>query len=193
LKPDRSGAVLAVAAILLVSGCDQAMSDQPKRMPLQASSFFADGRSSRVPVAGTIPQGGLRLDDHLYQGLSGGDFASHFPAAVTEATLRRGHERFDIFCSPCHDRTGSGRGMIVQRGYRPPPSFHQDRLRQAPPGYLFDVVTRGLGAMPGYSEQVPPADRWAIIAYLRVLQLSQDARTGDVPPGEMERLEALPQ
>jgi len=192
LKPDRSAAVL-IAAILLASGCDQAMSDQPKRKPFQQSSFFADGRSSRVPVAGTIPQGGLRLDDHFHRGLSGGEFAPQFPAAVTAETLRRGRERYDIFCSPCHDRMGSGRGMIVQRGYRPPPSFHLDRLRQAPPGYLFDVVTRGLGAMPGYSEQIPAADRWAIIAYLRALQLSHQARTADVPPEELERLEALPQ
>ena len=181
MKPDRRAAVLA-AAILLLSGCDQAMSKQPKRTPFQDSSFFADGRSSRVPVAGTIPQGGLRLDDHFHRGLSGGEFASHFPSAVTEETLRRGHERYDIFCSPCHDRTGSGRGMIVQRGYRPPPSFHLDRLRQAPPGYLFDVVTRGLGAMPGYSEQIPAADRWAIIAYLRALQLSRLGSVDDLTP-----------
>lgn len=191
MKPDLRAAVLA-AAILLVSGCDQAMSNQPKRTPFQASSFFADGRSSRVPVPGTIPQGGLRLDDHLHRGLSGGEFAVQFPAPVTEGTLRRGRERYDIFCSPCHDRTGSGRGMIVQRGYRPPPSLHLDRLRQAPPGYLFDVLTRGLGAMPAYSEQVPPTDRWAIIAYIRALQLSHDARTKDVPSEELKRLEALP-
>ena len=186
MKPDRSAAVLA-AAILLISGCDQAMSDQPKRKPFQESSFFADGRSSRVPVAGKIPQGGLRLDDHFHRGLSGGEFASQFPAAVTADTLRRGRERYDIFCSPCHDRTGSGRGMIVQRGYRPPPSFHLDRLRQAPPGYLFDVVTRGLGAMPGYSEQVRTADRWAIIAYLRALQLSRLGDVNDLPRARIGR------
>jgi mono/diheme cytochrome c family protein len=191
LKPDPRLACLAAAAFW-IAGCDQAMSIQPKRMPLQSSTFFADGRSSRSPVPGTVPQGGLRLDEHLYRGLSGGDFARTFPGTITEETLARGRERFNIFCSPCHGRTGGGHGTVVERGYRAPPSFHQDRLRQAPPGYLFDVVTRGQGAMPGYADQVPAQDRWAILAYIRALQLSQAAPEGDVPPEELRRLEALP-
>jgi hypothetical protein len=168
------------------------MSDQPKRGPLQASSFFADGRSSRSPVAGTVAQGGLQLDDHLYRGLVRGEYATIFPQAVSWEILERGRGRFDIFCSPCHDRTGSGRGAIVERGYRAPPSFHIDRLRQAPPGYLFDVISRGLGAMPDYAQQVSAQDRWAILAYLRALQLSRAALEGDLPPEELRRLEALP-
>jgi hypothetical protein len=180
------------AVTFWIAGCDQAMSDQPKRGPLQASSFFADGRSSRSPVAGTVAQGGLQLDDHLYRGLVRGEYATIFPQAVTGDILERGRGRFDIFCSPCHDRTGSGRGAIVERGYRAPPSFHIDRLRQAPPGYLFDVISRGLGAMPDYSQQVSAQDRWAILAYLRALQLSQAAQEGDLPPEELRRLEALP-
>ena len=184
---------MLTALALLAAGCDQAMSDQPKRTPLQASSFFADGRSTRLPVAGTVARGQLRLDDPLFRGMSGGEFARSFPFDITSEVLARGRERFDIFCAPCHDRTGSGRGMIVQRGYRAPPSFHIDRLRQAPPGYLVDVMVHGFGAMPDYADQVPARDRWAITAYIRALQLSRDAHRADVPPEELPRLEAEPQ
>jgi len=187
LKPDRR---LILALSLLTAGCDQAMSEQPKRDPLRPSSFFADGRSSRTPVPGTIAQGQLRLDDHLYRGRVGAGFAATFPSPVTIAVLERGRERYDIFCAPCHDRTGSGRGMIVERGYRAPPSFHIDRLRQAPQGYLFNVITRGFSAMPDYAEQISVRDRWSIVAYLRALQLSQDTRKEELPPEERQKLEA---
>jgi hypothetical protein len=168
------------------------MADQPKRRPLQASQFFADGRSSRLPVAGTVAQGELRLDDHLYRGIVGAEFADSFPFPVTRVVMERGQERFNIFCSPCHDRTGYGHGMIVGRGYTNPPSYHIERLRRARPGYIFDVITRGFGAMPEHQDQIPAHDRWAIVAYVRALQESQDAHPEDISPQELRRLEAQP-
>jgi mono/diheme cytochrome c family protein len=179
-------------ALLLGLGCDQAMSEQPKRKPLQESRFFADGQSSRPPVPGTIAQGGLQLDDHLYQGTVAGEFADTFPFPVTREVIVRGRERFDIFCSPCHDRTGYGHGAVVGRGFAAPPSYHIERLRRAKPGYFFDVITRGFGAMPDYRDQIPVRDRWAIVAYLRALQESQNARPEDVPPEELRRLQEGP-
>ena len=168
------------------------MSQQPKRRPLEPSRFFADGQSSRSPVEGTIARGQLRLDDHLYRGMEKGEFADAFPFPVTREILTRGRERFNIFCSPCHDRTGYGHGMIVQRGFTSPPSYHIERLRRAKPGYFFDVITRGFGAMPDYPDQIPVRDRWAIVAYLRVLQESQNARPEDIPPEQLRQLEAGP-
>jgi hypothetical protein len=170
-------------------GCDQAMDRQAKVKPYQESAFFPGGQGSRPPVAGTVPQGGLRLDDHFFRGKEGTAFADTFPFAIARKDLERGRERYDIFCAPCHDRAGTGRGIIVQRGYRAPPSMHLDRLRQAPAGYLFDVVTRGFGAMPDYAAQIPPRDRWTIVAYLRVLQLSQNASREDLTSEELRRLE----
>ena len=175
----RAALPLACAAL---AGCRQDMHDQAKVEALEGSDFFADGRGSRPLVAGTVPRGGLRLDAHFFTGRVGNAFADTFPAAVTRESLARGRERFDIFCSPCHDRVGNGLGMIVRRGFRRPPSLHIDRLREAPPGYFVDVITRGFGAMADYAAQVPPADRWAIAAYIRALQLSQNARVDDVPP-----------
>lgn len=165
------------------------MERQPKVRPLQESAFFADGQGSRLPVAGTIPRGGLRLDAHFFEGKEGARPAETFPFAVTRKDLERGRERYDIFCAPCHDRSGGGRGIIVQRGYRAPASFHIDRLRQAPPGYLYDVITRGFGSMPPYASHVPPADRWRIAAYVRGLQLSQYASVDDLTPEEQRRLQ----
>ena len=168
------------------------MSAQPHRGPLAPSLFFADGQSSRPPVPGTVAQGELRLDDHLYRGLVGTELADTFPFPVTREILLRGRERFDIFCSPCHDRTGYGRGMIVSRGYAPPPSYHIDRLRAARPGHFFEVITRGFGAMPEHGSLIVARDRWAIVAYVRALQESQNARAEDVPPEELRTLEAQP-
>ena len=182
-----SGSWFVVPFLLL--GCDQVMDRQAKLKPLQESSFFVDGRASREPVAGTVPRGGLRIDDHLYRGKEGGAFAETFPFPIAKKDLERGRERYEIFCSPCHDRAGTGRGIIVQRGYRAPPSMHLDRLRQAPPGYLFEVMTRGFGAMPDYASQVPPRDRWVIAAYVRALQLSQNASREDLRADELRRLE----
>ena len=186
MKPE----LLAAALALLTAGCDQAMSDQPRRGPLQASSLFADGRSTRLPVPGTVARGQLRLDEHLFRGVSRAEFAATFPFDITPKVLERGRERFDIFCAPCHDRAGTGRGMIVERGYRVPPSLHLDRLKRLPPGSFFDVITHGVGAMPDYADQIPARDRWAIAAYVRALQFSRDARKEDVPPEELRKLEA---
>ena len=132
--------------------------------PFEASSFFNDGRSSRLPVVNTVARGQLRQDSLLYEGKIDGQLADQFPMAVTPEMMARGQERFNVFCSPCHGRTGQGNGMVVQRGFRAPPSYHEDRLRNAPVGYFFDVMTHGFGAMQDYSAQVPVADRWAIAA-----------------------------
>jgi mono/diheme cytochrome c family protein len=174
---------------LVLSGCRQDMHNQPKFIPLRGSDFFPDRRSSRYPVAGTIP----RLDDptldaeqldpnsYLLTGRHNGTelgnelpFKPLDPAKLHEL-LTRGQERYNIYCTPCHSRIGDGNGMIVQRGYKRPPSFHQDRLRNAPLGHFFDVISNGFGAMPDYASQIHPADRWAIAAYIRALQLSQNA------------------
>jgi mono/diheme cytochrome c family protein len=179
-----------LAAGLLVAGCRQDMHDQPKFKPYAKSDFFADGRSARPLLEGTIARGHLRDDTVLYTGKAGGTPVDAFPFAVTAEVMARGRERFDIFCSPCHGRTGDGDGMIVRRGYRRPPTFHQDRLRQAAPGYTFDVITNGFGAMPDYAQQVPVRDRWAIVAYIKALQRSQHAAAGALPAGARAALDA---
>ncbi len=167
------------------------MHDQPKYIPLRSSDFFPDGRSARPPVEGTVARGQLRDDVHFYTGMIDGKPAETFPFPITRAILERGRERFNVTCAPCHSRLGDGNGIIVQRGYRRPESFHTDRLRKAAPGYHFDVMTRGFGAMPDYAAQVTPQDRWAIAAYVRALQLSQKAALDDVPAAERKRLEEI--
>lgn len=182
---------LVISSLLFVigvAGCRQQMAEQPRYDPLEASEFFADGQSARPPVENAVARGELREDEHFYAGLSGGAPASTFPFPITLEILQRGRERFDIFCSPCHSRTGDGNGMIPSRGFTRPPSFHIQRLREAPPGYFFQVITQGLGAMPNYRQQIPPGDRWAIIAYVRALQLSQNATINDVPPQQRSQL-----
>jgi mono/diheme cytochrome c family protein len=164
------------------------MHDQPRFEPLEASTLFADGRSSRPRVPGTIARGEREYDAHFLEGRVNGELATTFPAPVTRATMLRGRERYDAFCSACHDRAGTGRGIVVERGLKQPASFHSERLRQAPPGYFFDVITRGFGAMYDLSERVPPADRWAIVAYVRALQRSQNATLADVPEAARARL-----
>jgi len=182
LRLDRRLRVLgAVAVSLALAGCRQDMHDAPRYEPLEASTFFANGQASRMLVANTVPRGLLRADTHLNEGRVDGQLATTFPMAITPAVMQRGQERFNVFCSPCHGRTGSGNGMVVQRGFRAPPSYHEDRLRNAPVGYFFDVMTNGFGAMQDYASQVPVADRWAIAAYIRALQLSQRATLADVP------------
>jgi len=179
---------ICIAICFGLVACQQKMADQPRYKPLQRSDFFADQRSARPLVEGTVARSDLQADEYFYVGKINGSLVDRFPFPITEQTLRRGQERYDIFCSPCHDRVGTGLGMIVRRGYRPPPSFHIDRLRSAPVGYFFDVVTHGFGAMPDYAEQVPPADRWAIVAYIRALQFSQNATVGDLPDKERHAL-----
>lgn len=191
-KPGRPRALalvlLSALCLALAAACQQQMADQPRYKPLARSTFFGDERSARPLVPGTVARGHLDADAAFYTGKAGDRLVDRLPLPVTQALLERGQERFNIFCSPCHDRTGSGNGMVVRRGFRHPPSYHIDRLRQAPIGHFFDVITHGFGAMPDYAAQVPPRDRWAIAAYIRALQLSQDATLADVPPAERQRL-----
>ena len=183
---------VTMALMMTATGCRQDMHDQPRFKPLGSTDAFADGRESRPEVPGTVARGELREDTHLYTGRIGGSFARSFPFPVTADVMRRGRERFDIFCSPCHDRLGTGQGMVVRRGLSQPPSLHTDRLRAIEHGYLFDVIGNGFGRMSGYATQVPVEDRWAIVAYMRALQYSQAAALADVPPDERARLEAAP-
>jgi mono/diheme cytochrome c family protein len=183
---------LALLLIVLAAACRQDMHDQPKIKPLRPSAFFPDGRSARPLVAGTVARGHLDADVATTTGKRGDAWLQDPPAPMTTALLARGRERFDIYCAVCHDRAGTGAGMIVLRGFRRPPSFHIERLRQAPAGYLFDVATNGFGVMPGYAAQVPVADRWAIVAYVRALQRSQWATLADVPAAERPALESAP-
>jgi mono/diheme cytochrome c family protein len=169
------------SAALLSAGCRQDMHLQPKYNPEVPSTFFADGRSERPPVTGTVARGQLRIDELLYRGRVNGVTADVFPFPITAQDLARGRERFNIYCTPCHDYTGSGDGMIVQRGFPPPPSYHIDRLRQAPVGHFFEVITNGLGIMYSYASRISPEDRWRIVAYIRALQRSQHASASDVP------------
>ena len=182
---------LALAIALLVAGtaCRQDMHDQPRYKPLSRSTFFEDQRSARPLVVGTVAQGDLREDDHLYTGKINGELATTFPFPITRDLLHRGQERYNIFCSPCHSRLGDGAGMIVQRGFKRPPSFHEPRLREAPIGHFFDVITKGFGAMTEYAYRIPVRDRWAIAAYVRALQFSQNATLADVPADQRKALE----
>jgi len=168
------------------------MHDAPRYEPLEASAFFTDGRASRMLVANTVARGQLKEDEHLYSGKIAGQLATEFPMPVTTEVMARGQERFNVFCSPCHSRRGDGTGMIVQRGFRQPPSYHEERLVNAPVGHFFDVMTNGFGAMQDYSAQVPVADRWAIAAYIRALQLSRRGTANDVPADRREELERSP-
>lgn len=160
------------------------MHNQPRFKPLAMSDFYTDQRSARPPVEGTVARGQLNADTYFYTGKVGTSPGDYMPFPVTEAVLDRGRERFDIYCSPCHSRVGDGNGMVVQRGFRHPPSYHTERLRKAPLGYFFDVMTNGFGAMPDYRSQIPPRDRWAIVGYIRALQLSQNATMANVPAGQ---------
>ena len=158
------------------------MDSQPKYKAQGQSRYFADGAAMRVPVAGTVARGELRADDAYYRGLkSDGTPIPFIPIPVTAALLERGQERFNIYCSPCHSRAGDGRGIMVTRGYVPPPTFHDDRLRKIEDGYIFNVITNGIRNMPTYRYQVPVEDRWAIVAYVRALQRSQNATLEDIP------------
>ena len=170
-----------LVGLLALAGCRQDMHDQPKFRPLRESDFYVDGRSARPQVEGTVARGSLREDDHLYTGRVNGQLATTFPFPVSAAVLARGQERFNVFCSPCHGRLGLGNGMVVRRGFRKPPSYHDERLRHVAVGHFFDVMTNGFGVMPDYAAQVSVADRWAIAAYIRALQLSQHATSADVP------------
>jgi mono/diheme cytochrome c family protein len=179
---------LILSCLLFTAGCRQDMHDQPKFKPYRANPFFADGRSARPLVEGTVARDNLQDDEHLYKGRENGETAKTFPFPITQQVLLRGQERFNIYCSPCHGPLGDGEGMIVQRGLKHPPSFHIDRLREAPVGYFFTVISNGFGVMFDYADRIPPQDRWAIISYIRALQLSQHATLEDVPTDERQKL-----
>jgi mono/diheme cytochrome c family protein len=171
--------------MLVLAGCRQDMHDQPRFKPLAESDFYPDLRSARPPVEGTVARGQLHEDNYFYTGKIGNDPGDYMPFPVTEELLARGQQRYNIYCAPCHSRLGDGKGVIPARGFpRKLPSYHTDRLRKAPLGYLFDVMTNGFGSMSDYASQIPPRDRWAIVAYIRALQLSQGATAADVPAGQ---------
>src|SRR6202789_4442266 len=177
-------AAVMLAATALLAGCRQDMQDQPKFYPQRGTTLFADGRSVRPQVENTVARGQLHEDSYFYTGMTGGAEGSTMPFPVTLDVLKRGQERYNIYCSACHSRVGNGVGMIVQRGYTKAGNFHTARLQAAPLGHFFSVITNGYGAMPDYSAQLTPADRWAVVAYIKALQLSQDATQADVPSGE---------
>ena len=180
---------ISIAFLLLAcAGCEDSMRDQARIKPFQESAFFDDMRSARSLPLGTVSRDSLREKPEYYSGRNGNDFAAHVPVKVTRALLQRGRERFNIYCSVCHGADGYGKGIIVERGFTPPPSYHIERLRTVPDGYLFDVITHGKGAMYPYANRVTPGDRWAIIAYIRTLQLSQHATLDDVPETEKAKL-----
>jgi mono/diheme cytochrome c family protein len=189
-RPRWRLAWLAVAvAVAPALACVDDMADQPRYEPLTASSFFANGMSSRPLVEGTIARGQLPADAALQTGKSAdGQFIAELPVTLDARLLARGQERFNIYCSVCHGRTGEGNGMIVQRGFRQPPTYHSDRLRGMPVGYFYDVIAQGFGAMPAYRKQVPLADRWAIVAYVRALQLSRHAPAAELSDTERAKL-----
>ena len=179
----------ASALLLTVAACRQDMHDQPKYRGLRGSDFFANGQSARPLVANTVPRGYLNDDRLLVTGKDGSADTAVFPFPVTDAVMARGQERFNIYCSPCHGRTGMGDGMVVRRGFRRPPSLSEERLRNAAVGHLYDVITNGLGVMPDYQTQVPVDDRWAIVAYVRALQLSAYAPLDVVPAADRGKLD----
>jgi mono/diheme cytochrome c family protein len=178
--------------VLALAGCRLDMQDQPKYKPLAASTFFIDGRSARPIPPGTVARDALKDTDVLHTGADGKGFAATIPLPVDQALLERGQERFDIYCSPCHGYLGDGDGMVARRGFKIPPSLHHERVRQAAPGYIFQVITNGYGAMGDYGDQIPPDDRWAIVAYIRALELARGATMADATAEGQAQLEAQP-
>src|SRR5574341_564361 len=187
--------VICCLVLVFVTACSpktsfQAMANQPRYEPYEGSDTLKNGQSAQPIVPGTVPRGSLEDDGLLYTGKAAdGTLTEVFPFPITTEALRRGQERYNIYCTPCHGAVGDGQGIVVQRGYSRPPSFHADRLRDAPIGYFFDVITNGFGAMPSYAEQMVVRDRWAVIAYIRALQLSQHATLDDVPPEARDQLQ----
>lgn len=183
---------ILIILLFLTAACRQGMYDQPKFLPLQENGMYTDRNSSRPLTPGTLAQETALTSSALASSRVKGNLIQTLPIPVTKALLERGRERFNIFCSPCHDRLGYGTGMVVRRGFRNPPSYHIERLVNAPDGYFFEVITQGYGTMYQYADRVAPADRWAIAAYIRVLQLSQRAPKADVPPQELAKLAKEP-
>ena len=183
---------IAVLALVALMSCHQKMANQARYDPLEPSDFFDDGMSARPRIAGTVARGEQIADTYIDTGKINGQDGTTWPFPVTKEVLDRGQERFNIFCSPCHGRLGDGMGMIPSRGYRRPPTLHTDILRNAAPGHFFDVMTNGFGAMPPYRAQVNAHDRWAIAAYIRVLQISQGATIAEVPQQDRTKLSGAP-
>jgi hypothetical protein len=190
--------LLALAAVFVLAGCRQDMHNQPKFIPLRSNTFYPDQRSARYPIDGTVPRlenptmDAEQLDPESYflSGKHGNAFGNELPFKLTRDVMARGQERYNIYCTPCHAYVGDGNGMIVQRGFKHPPSLHEQRLKNAPLGYIFNVMSNGFGAMPDYAAQIHPADRWAIAAYIRALQRSQSAVATDVPEADKDKLKA---
>jgi mono/diheme cytochrome c family protein len=179
----------AASLLLASAGCRQKMSNQPRYDPLESSDFFEDGMSARPRLPGTVARGELVTDPFLQTGKQNGVEGDGYPFTVTAEVMNYGQVRFDVYCSPCHGRLGDGNGMIPARGLRRPPSFHTATLRNAKTGHFFDVITNGFGAMPPYATMIPTRDRWAIIAYIRALQLSQSSSVNDIPVTERANLD----
>jgi mono/diheme cytochrome c family protein len=184
--------LFTATAVVALAACRQDMHDQPRYKPLAGTDFFGDGRSARPAIEGTVARGHLRIDTALFTGKVDGAEVDAFPFAITRADLERGQERFNIYCSPCHSRVGDGNGMVVRRGFPQAANYHTDKLRNAPVGHFYDVITNGFGAMASYAARVEPLDRWRIAAYIRVLQLSQNAKLDDAPPEQRSALEQAP-
>jgi mono/diheme cytochrome c family protein len=191
----RTRTIALVGALVAASvACRQDMHDQPTYSALEASDIFEDGSASRPPIPGTVARGQLKEDVEFYTGkLPGeaGDPVTEFPFPIDERVMARGREMFDAYCAVCHGRTGAGDGMVVRRGFSRPPSLVDDRMRDLPPGHFFDIISNGFGAMPDHASQIRVEDRWAIVAYLRALQLSASVSVNDIPPAERARLEQL--
>lgn len=186
------GRWMLILCALAAAGCRRDMNDQPRYNPYRASEFFADGAAARPLPAHTVARGQLREDEAMFTGKKAGAPVTELPVPLSASLLTRGRERFNIYCSVCHGADGAGQGMIVQRGFPPPPSLHLPRLREAPIGHFFEVMTNGYGLMFPYASRVAPADRWAIAAYIRALQLSQNATLNDLDPASRAQLEAQP-
>lgn len=187
----RRAVWLLLTGSLLLAGCRQDMHDQPRMYPLRGSPMFTDGRSARPLIQGTVARGLLREDRAFYSGKDADNKpVDGFPFAVTREVLERGQQRYNIYCAPCHDRAGTGNGMIVQRGFRRPPSYHIERLRLQPPGYVVDTIANGFGAMPDYAVQVQPNDRWAIAAYVKTLQFSQNVPAAELSAEMQQQIPA---
>jgi cytochrome c553 len=182
----------ATLACLALAACRQDMHEEPRYNPEAGTDFFSDGRSARPVVEGTVARGHLDIDEARYTGKIDGEDVDMFPIPISKEDIERGQQRFNIYCTPCHGRLGDGNGMVVMRGFRQPPSYYSDRLRQAPVGHFFDVITNGFGAMTSYASRVEPDDRWRIAAYIRALQLSESATVNDVPADQQQNLPVEP-
>ena len=186
----KMGRLVILPVLFLLSSCQQDMATKGRSLPLEPSTFFKDGRSARPQPEGTVAQGQLQDDSLLYTGMQNSKMSPTFPFEITRARLERGQDRYNIFCAPCHDRGGTGKGVVIPLGFEHgPESFHVQRLRESAPGYFYNAITNGFGIMNGYAAQIRPEDRWAIVAYIRVLQLSQNANVSDLSEPDLQQLE----